>query len=124
MKPRLGKKSLPEKFRPPKDPLQEEKGLKELEPRSDWKDLKILEYIEIKAQEYRIPVEDREKKKKVFQKLIWQLEVEKWPAEFDAKAKHQYIIEFVNWMLGKSDYNLDLKTTPWGRSRLVGTGIS
>lgn len=126
MKTRFKKGSgLPEKFKPPQDPLETEKKSRELEPRGDWKEKKVIEYFEKKAQELGIePDEFREKKKKVFQKLIWQLETDNWPQDFDQRAKREYIIEFVNWMLGKSHYNSDLKTTPWGRSRLVGDSIS
>lgn len=126
MKTRFGgSKSLPEKFRSPPDPLQEEKGRKQLEPRGDWKEKKVIEYLEKKMNDLGIqPDSQDERKKQVFQKLIWQMEGEKWPDEFDKKAKREYIIEFVNWILGKSKYNLDLKTTPWGKARLVGKGIS
>lgn len=48
--------------------------------------------------------------------LEWQQVMEKF--------KNGLQMEFVRWLNGESDYNLDKKKTPWGTHRLVGPGIN
>lgn len=44
--------------------------------------------------------------------------------EIDQEIDEKFVEEFINWMLGKSKYNLDESTTPWGSRRLVGPDIN
>ncbi len=44
--------------------------------------------------------------------------------EIDGQIDEKFVEEFINWMLGKSKYNLDKETTPWGARRLVGKDIN
>jgi len=44
--------------------------------------------------------------------------------EIDQQIDEKFVEEFINWMLGKSKYNLDKETTPWGTRRLVGKDIN
>lgn len=44
--------------------------------------------------------------------------------EIDGQIDEKFVEEFINWMLGKSKYNWDKETTPWGTRRLVGKDIN
>lgn len=170
------------KYEPPPDPLEIEKRTQKMEPRQDWYNQRLVEYIREFGLEQkkgmRIPerplpsnppvspyyrgnvnetlaryyspsgtpqapppspspfygetpdrgpsdqdLEDAVQQNLAYQDMLAKIKFKTWGENLTERARKEYTIDFIKWMMGTSEYNLDLKKTPWGRNKLVGPGI-
>jgi hypothetical protein len=133
-----------QKFKPPGNPLEAEDKEKGMFPTASWKNEKLRKYYQkIWAQINNLDLGNRPGGRNEFwspyfngtpeQDLQSQSAMKTAVAfkilqladgEIDQEIDEKFVEEFINWMLGKSKYNLDKSTTPWGTRRLVSKDIN